>query len=152
MPQVALGVRRVVQPPFGDRRPRHRGVEDVRPAQHRERREVAAERPADDADAVGVDAGGTPTSLFTDSTYLDQQFGDYKAAVDKAEQATQASQAAGDTANGYVVTTILLAVALFFAGVTSSFQYAPARVFLIILALGTIAIAASRLADLPVIW
>lgn len=99
-----------------------------------------------------VRAGGTPTSLFTDSTYLDQQFGDYKAAVDKAEQATQASQAAGDTANGYVVTTILLAVALFFAGVTSSFQYAPARVFLIILALGTIAIAASRLADLPVIW
>ena len=50
------------------------------------------------------------------------------------------------------MTTILLAVALFFAGVTSSFQYAPARVFLIILALGTIAIAASRLADLPVIW
>ncbi len=97
-------------------------------------------------------AGGTPASLFTDTAYLDQQFGDYRAATDKAEKATQASQAAGQTANAYVVTTILLAVALFFAGVTSSFKYVPARVFLLILALGTIAVAASRLADLPIIW
>ena len=99
-----------------------------------------------------VKAGGTPTSLFTDTAYLDQQFGDYRAATDKAEQATLASEAAGQTANAYVVTTILLAVALFFAGVTSSFGYVPARVVLLILALGTVAIAASRLADLPVIW
>lgn len=99
-----------------------------------------------------VKAGGTPTSLFTDTAYLDQQFGDYRAATDKAEKATLASQAAGQTANAYVVTTILLAVALFFAGVTSSFRYAPARVFLLILALATIAVSASRLADLPVIW
>jgi hypothetical protein len=99
-----------------------------------------------------VKAGGTPASLFTDTAYLDQQFGDYRAATDKAEKATLASQAAGETANAYVVTTILLAVALFFAGVTSSFKYVPARVFLLILALGTVAVAASRLADLPVIW
>lgn len=99
-----------------------------------------------------VRAGGTPTSLFEDAAYLDQQFGDYRSAVDRAEKTTQASQAAGTTADAYVVTTILLAVALFFAGVTSSFQYAPARVFLLILALGTIAVSASRLADLPVIW
>ena len=99
-----------------------------------------------------VRAGGTPTGLYADTAYLDQQFGDYRAAVDKAEKATQASQVAAATANAYVVTTILLAVALFFAGVTSSFKYVPARVFLLILALGTVAVAASRLADLPVIW
>ena len=99
-----------------------------------------------------VRAGGTPTNLFEDAAYLDQQFGDYRSAVVRAEAATQASQAAGTTGDSYVVTTILLAVALFFAGVTSSFQYAPARVFLLILAIGTIAVSASRLADLPVIW
>jgi hypothetical protein len=40
---------------------------------------------------------------------------------------------------------------LFFAGVTSSFRYTPARAFLLILALGTVAVAASRLADLPIV-
>jgi hypothetical protein len=99
-----------------------------------------------------VRAGGTPTSLFTDTAYVDQQFGGYRATVDKAATATLASQAAATTANAYVVTTILLAVALFFAGVTASFQYTPARVFLLILALATVAVAASRLADLPVVW
>jgi hypothetical protein len=89
-----------------------------------------------------VRAGGTPTSLFEDQAYLDAQ----------SEATGLASQAAGDTANSYVVTTILLAVALFFAGVTSSFQFTPARVFLLILGFATLGVAASRLADLPVIW
>jgi len=99
-----------------------------------------------------VRAGGTPTSLFEDTAYLDQQFADYQTATAKAEKATQASQAAGETANAYVLTTILLAVALFFAGVTSSFRYLPTQAFLLILALGAVAGAALRLADLPVLW
>ena len=49
-----------------------------------------------------------------------------------------------------MLTTILLAVALFFGGVTSSFRYKPARALLIVFALATIAVAASRLADLPI--
>lgn len=61
------------------------------------------------------------------------------------------SQQADTNNDAYILTTILLAVALFFAGVTSSFQSAPARALLLILALGTVAIAASRLAELPVI-
>jgi len=44
----------------------------------------------------------------------------------------------------------VLAVALFFAGVTSSFRYQPARALLIVLALATLAFAASRVADLPI--
>jgi hypothetical protein len=97
-----------------------------------------------------VVAGGTPTSLFTDPAYLDAQFLNYNEATKRAEAANEASQAAGNTADSYVLTTILLAVALFFAGVTSSFRYKPARVLLIILAIGTVALAATRLADLPI--
>ena len=99
-----------------------------------------------------VRAGGTPTSLFEDTAYLDQQFADYHTATAEAEKAAQASQAAGETANAYILTTILLAVALFFAGVTSSFIYLAAQAFLLILAMGAVAVAAVRLADLPVLW
>lgn len=99
-----------------------------------------------------VRAGGTPTSLFSDQAYIDSQFGGYKDAAAQSEATGLASQAAGDTGNSYVVTTILLAIALFFAGVTSSFLYTPARVFLLILGFGTLAVAALRLSDLPVIW
>ncbi len=97
-----------------------------------------------------VRSGGTPTSLFQDAGYRDAQYADYRQTEDKAVVATQGSQRASETADAYVVTTILLAVALFFSGVTSSFRYRPARVLLLILAVGTIAVAASRLADLPV--
>jgi hypothetical protein len=97
-----------------------------------------------------VAAGGTPTSLFTDTAYLNAQFTLYNEASGRAEAANADSQAAGNTADSYVLTTILLAVALFFAGVTSSFRYKPARVLLIILAIGTVAVAATRLADLPI--
>jgi hypothetical protein len=97
-----------------------------------------------------VAAGSTPTSLFEDPTYLNAQFADYQAAVERAEASTAASQEASENADQYVITTILLAVALFFAGVTSSFRYKPARVLLVILAIGTIAVAATRLADLPI--
>ena len=46
--EVALGVVGVVEPPLGDRRAGDGGVEDVGPAQHGERGEVAAEAPAAD--------------------------------------------------------------------------------------------------------
>ena len=96
-----------------------------------------------------IAAGGSPTSLFEDPAYLQAQFADYQTAVTKSEELTQLSQEASATSDSYVVTTILLAIALFFAGVTSSFKYAPARVFLIVLATGTVLYAATRLAGLP---
>jgi hypothetical protein len=99
-----------------------------------------------------VRAGGTPTNLTEDQDYLNAQFADYKAATASAEAKSAESQEAGNTGDQYVVTTILLAVALFFAGVTSSFRYRPAQAFLLILAIGTVAVATSRLADLPVLW
>ncbi|MEP6562477.1 MAG: hypothetical protein ABJD68_15550 [Nakamurella sp.] len=97
-----------------------------------------------------IAAGQSPTSLFEDQDYLQSQFGDYQKAIDKSEVLTQQSQVASATSDEYVINTILLAIALFFAGVTSSFRYQPARVFLVLLAVGTVALAAVRLADLPV--
>ena len=97
-----------------------------------------------------IAAGAAPTSLFQDQAYLDTQFSDYQKAVDQAEALSQQSQQASETSNEYVITTILLAIALFFAGVTSSFRYQPARVLLVLLAVGTVAVAAVRLADLPI--
>ena len=76
--------------------------------------------------------------------------GDNQKAIDESEALGAQSQQAGATADEYVITTILLAVALFFAGVTSSFRYQPARVFPLVLALGAVAVAATRLADLPI--
>ena len=93
---------------------------------------------------------GQKVNIFSDPVYLKTQFQQYNDAAAKAEDANVASQAAGNTADDYVLITILLAVALFFAGVTSSFRYKPARALLIVMALGTIAVAASRLVDLPV--
>lgn len=96
-------------------------------------------------------AGGRQTvNLLQDETYLKNQFLAYNEAAARSEQINLSSEAAGKTADDYVLTTILLAIALFFAGVTSSFRYKPARALLIVLALGTVAVAASRLADLPI--
>ncbi|MET0862875.1 MAG: hypothetical protein ABWZ98_00940 [Nakamurella sp.] len=97
-----------------------------------------------------IAAGQAPTSLFEDQDYLNSQFGEYEAAIDRAEALNVQSQEASSTSDQYVITTILLAIALFFAGVTSSFRYQPARVLLVLLAVGTVAVAAVRLADLPI--
>jgi hypothetical protein len=95
-------------------------------------------------------AGKDPTNLLDDAAYLQAQFGEYQKASAHAEALSLASQKAGTTASAYVITTILLAVALFFAGITPSFRQNPARAMLLVLALGTLAFAATRLSDLPI--
>jgi hypothetical protein len=97
-------------------------------------------------------AGQPNVGVFEDEDYLAGQFGAYQETVAAAEQATQESQEAGEVADAYVATTILLAIGLFFAGVTSSFKYRLARLLLLIAATGAVAVAAARIADLPFIW
>ncbi len=97
-----------------------------------------------------VAAGQAPTPLSQDQDYLNGLRGGYLDAQAQADAAAADAQSAGNNAQQYVLNTIVLAVALFFAGVTSSFRYKPARVMLIILALATLAFAASRVADLPI--
>jgi hypothetical protein len=95
-------------------------------------------------------AGRQPTPLSEDQEYLATQLADYQKSIEIAQQQSRESQVAGENSSAYVSVTILLAVALFFAGVNSSFKYRPARVLLLSAALATLAFAASRLADLPV--
>jgi hypothetical protein len=97
-----------------------------------------------------VAAGQAPTPLVQDPEYLDSLRSTYLQAQEQADQAAKDAQQAGDYSQQYVLNTIVLAVALFFAGVTSSFRYQPARALLIVLALATLAFAASRVADLPI--
>jgi hypothetical protein len=98
-----------------------------------------------------VRQGRTPRGLSEDQAYLAAEFADYQATVTAAAEAGAASQRASDNARGYVATTIVLAIGLFFAGVTASFRYRPARAFLLVAALGTIALAATSLVDLPIL-
>lgn len=97
-----------------------------------------------------IKAGRQPVPLSEDQEYLAMQFTDYQKSVEIAQQQSRESQVAGETSSAYVSVTILLAVALFFAGVNSSFKYRPARALLLSAALATLAVAASRLVDLPV--
>jgi hypothetical protein len=97
-----------------------------------------------------VRSGGTPTPLLEDPQYVDAQSSGYRSEQEAAEKAAGAAQQAADTSQVYTLDTIVLAVALFFAGVTASFRYRPARVLLIVLSLLTLAFAATRLADLPI--
>lgn len=99
-----------------------------------------------------VAAGRTPTPLADDTDYLDQQLSTYRGTIAAAEQSSQRSAEAGATASAYVSVTILLAAALFFAGVVSSFRYWAARALLLAAALATLGVAAARLAGLPVLF
>jgi hypothetical protein len=97
-----------------------------------------------------LQAGGQPINLLDDADYLNAQLAEYQEAERQAEDKTVASTEAGKHADDYVVTTILLAVALFFTGVFSSFRYRSARVLLLLATTATVAVAASRVAALPV--
>jgi hypothetical protein len=97
-----------------------------------------------------IKSGGTPTRLIDDTSYMNAQFGPYRAATAKADAATTLSLKAGDTSHNYVINTILLAVALFFSGVTSSFTWRPARVLLVLAAIASLGVAAVTIVDLPV--
>ena len=100
---------------------------------------------------AAVKAGDPAVGVFEDEEYLAGQFAAYDETVVAAEQATRDGQKAGESADAYVGTTILLAIALFFAGIESSFRFQFARLVLLIAATGAVAVAAARIVDLPVI-
>lgn len=94
--------------------------------------------------------GRAPTNLLSDPEYLDEQLSGYQTANAKAEATDVEAQEAGDNGDEYVVLTLLLAMALFFAGVTTTFQLRGARILLLALASVAIAFAISKIASLPV--
>jgi hypothetical protein len=97
-----------------------------------------------------VAAGRAPDNLFEDEDYLADQFGPAFDIQAESEAVTVDSQAAGRTADSYVLTTLFFAVALFFSGVTSSFRTRGIRIVLLMGASLTVAFALARVAELPV--
>ena len=97
-----------------------------------------------------IKEGKTPTRLLEDPEYLDSQLGDYEATQAKSEAKDVEAKEAGKNGDDYVLLTVLLAAALFFAGVTTSFKLQAARLVLLMLAALLIAYCISRVATLPV--
>jgi hypothetical protein len=89
-------------------------------------------------------------NLLENQEYTQAQLGSYNDTIARAEAATERSQVAGENADDYVVLTLVLASALFFAGVTSSFRMRALRIALLTLSGLAVAGVAARLADLPI--
>ena len=97
-----------------------------------------------------VAAGETPTNLLSDPEYVDAQLGPYRATAAQAADKADKSDDAGENGDAYVLTTVLLAAALFFAGLTTSFRVRFAQLLLLAGSTVLIGYAAARLAGLPV--
>ena len=95
-------------------------------------------------------AGETPRNLLDVEEYLDGVLDPYRAAQDKAESDAKAADDAGRLGDLYTLSTVLLAVSLFFAGVTASFRSPSLRIALLAACAVTILISTARLADLPI--
>ena len=97
-----------------------------------------------------IKGGKPPTNLLTDQAYLSSMMSPYNDSAAKVADLDNQSNQASVVANRYLVTTILLAIGLFFGGVTSSLHWPAAKLAVIALAVIAVALAASRLVDLPV--
>ena len=99
-----------------------------------------------------VEAGDEEVgNLFTQSAYLDAQFADSRAVTATSDLASARAAESSANADDYLLTTLLTATALFFAGVTTSFGTRSARLALVSAAVAVLAVTAARLVDLPVI-
>jgi hypothetical protein len=96
-----------------------------------------------------IEAGGQTPNLLEDPEYRASLTAESSAADARALTLAEEADEAGAVGDTYVVTTVLLAIALFFAGVTSSFRYPVMRIALVVGAGLCIALAAVRLIDLP---
>ena len=94
---------------------------------------------------------GAPARLLEDEEYLAQQLGPSEDLAVQAEAAAAESAEAGEHADEYVLVTLLLATALFFAGVTTSFRVRFARILLLAGASLTIAYSVARLVEMPIV-
>jgi hypothetical protein len=96
-----------------------------------------------------IAAGESPTNLLEDQDYLDDQLRTSEDARAAAASARLEADDASEHADGYVLTTLILATALFFAGVTGSFRMRWIRFGLLVASSIAIAVAAARVVDLP---
>lgn len=99
---------------------------------------------------AAVAAGRHPASLVTDEVYLVEQMAPYAATSERAADASAEAARAGRHADGYVLTTLLLAAAAFFAGLTTSFRLRQPQVVLLAGAGVLVVFATARLVSLPI--
>jgi hypothetical protein len=100
---------------------------------------------------ASAEAGnGPPSNLFEDQDYIDAELSDYQETAAKAQAKSAEGEEAGTNADDYVLTTLLLASALFFAGLTTSFRVRGAQMLLLVGSGVLLAYAAARLVDAPV--
>lgn len=99
---------------------------------------------------AAVAAGENPPPLVENQEYLDSQLAGFQTTHAAAEAKDLEASEAGENGDDYVLVTLLLATALFFAGVTTSFRVPAARLILLALAATAIAYSLSRIAVLPV--
>ncbi|MFV1991375.1 MAG: hypothetical protein ACC652_11620 [Acidimicrobiales bacterium] len=108
-------------------------------------------RPAMDAWLVLklTDNANAPKSPFEMEEYSLPQH--EQAEVLLGDSAIKGAEArdANQTSDDYVLSTVLFASVLFFAGISSKFKSRRIRVFLLLLAFGTVAFATGRVATLP---
>lgn len=97
-----------------------------------------------------IAAGRAPENLLDDEVYLDTQLDTYRATSSAATDLIDQAEDAGNHADEYVLTTLVLASALFFAGLTTSFRVRLARLLLLVGSSLLLAYAASRLTQLGV--
>ena len=97
-----------------------------------------------------IDAGKEPTNLLENDAYLQELFADSDASDAAALEATARSEDAGNNADGYIQLTLFFATALFFAGVTASFNTRFTKLVLLSAAGVTLLVAGSLLAGYPI--
>jgi hypothetical protein len=82
--------------------------------------------------------------------YTDALFAGAEAAEQEAIDAAANAAAAGSNADAYLMTTLFMASALFFAGVVSSFESRGPKLALLTMSMVMLAVGAARIVDLPV--
>jgi hypothetical protein len=106
-------------------------------------------QPVIDAWQRDVAAGVAPPPLVENQAYVDEQLDPSRALDATAAAATARSEEAASNADDYVLTTLIMASALFFAGVTGTFRAPVVRLGLLTCAGIVLAVGAGRIADLP---
>lgn len=99
---------------------------------------------------VDLARGETPTNLIEDQDYIDGLFGPYREADTRADKLARSGVQDGRNAIDYLVATVLLAMTLFFAGVTNVFRGTTVKLISVSAAGLVLALAASRITGLPV--
>jgi len=96
------------------------------------------------------ETGEPPPNLVENEEYLSSLFAKSTEYDEVALAATIEGDDAGRNADDYIVTTLFMASALFFAGVTASFSSRLTRIVLLAASALTLGFAAARIAGYPI--